>query len=397
MRKKDENLLQECLAPLAYAWRHRSGIKLFGKKLDRIKLGKKEFYLDHEVPALIQDCFNNLPGFTLKDGTKPVLAAKRKTEWGWHLVFNLPPGISFSKVRKYREVFQDAANAWIEMSWDGKLHMDVYASHLPHSIPYDFDHTRYPEMDLPVPVGVSQRGIEVFDLAESPHLLVAGVPGFGKSNFLHVLIHSLLPRAFICIIDLKRLEFAYLRDHCLVTRDEADALRLMQALNREMERRIDILEAANVVKVQDYQGDMPHIVLVIDEVAEIKDDKLMGLIDRIVRLARAVGISVVAATQRPSVTVIPGDTRAMFAARLCYQVADETNSRIVLGDNCPLAAHLPGIKGRGIFKYGMIEREVQTMYLPLKQAKELLKNFRGRGWDHKLVKAEPSEKRLKPR
>lgn len=285
----------------------------------------------------------------------------------------MPPGISYGKVKRHREYFADATNSWVNLSWDGKLHMDIHTGRLPNSVGYDWDPGQYKKLQLPVPVGVNQEGVKVLDLADAPHLLVAGVPGFGKSNFLHVLIHALLSKGRIGIIDLKRLEFAYLKKHCAIAKNECEALKLMQALNREMEKRINTLEKAGVVKIQDYKKEMPYIVLVVDELAEIRGEKVLALIDRIVRLARAVGISVVGATQRPSTKVLPGDTRAMFAARLCFQVADELNSRMVLGESCPLAAHLPGIKGRAIYKFGLAEKEVQTMFLPLKQAKKLLK------------------------
>jgi len=278
------------------------------------------------------------------------------------------------------------------MSWNGALQMDIQVGTLPTSVDFDWDHTQYKEA-LPIPIGVSQRGTEVFDLAESPHLLIAGVPGFGKSNFLHVLIHALMPRAFICVIDLKRLEFAYLKKHAAVVRDEGEALSLMRMLNDEMEHRIDTLEQADVVKIQQYRGNMPYIVLVIDELAEIKDETLLMLIDRIVRLARAVGISVVASTQRPSTKVVSGDTRAMFAARLCFQVADELNSRMILGETCPLAAYLPGIKGRAIWRFGMVEREVQAMYLPIDRAKKRLSQTKGVRYELPKCQA----KRLPPR
>lgn len=358
---------------MRFIWRHRKG---------------------YEIPGAILDTFDNL-GYVTKDGRKPAVVAKRKTAQGWHMTFHLPPGISFSEVVRHREYFQDATNSWIELAWrGGKLQMDVQSGELPTSVPFSFDSTQYEKVALPVPVGVSQSGLEVFDLAESPHLLVAGAPGYGKSNFLHVLIHSLLLEVKIGIIDMKRLEFAYLRGYCALARHEKEALSLMKAVNKEMERRIDVLEKAGVVKVQDYTGsDMPFIVLIIDELAEIKDDDVLYYIDRIVRLARAVGISVVGATQRPSTTVINGDTRAMFAARLCYQVADEINSRMVLGESCPLAARLPAVKGRAIFKYGLTEKEVQTMYLPLKQARNLLEDIPKAGrWNY-----EPEIKRLPPR
>lgn len=320
------------------------------------------------------------------------MVARKKTAYGWRLIFRLPPGISFQSVKAKREYFEDAVNAWITFEWrDGKMHMDIQAGELPERVPYEWNHRDYDGMALPVPIGMTQKGMEVLDLAEAPHLLVAGVPGFGKSNFLHVLIHAVLPFARVAIIDLKRLEFAYLQDHALVTRTQEDARELMRRLNKEMERRIDTLEKARVVKIQQFKGEMPFYVLVVDEVAELQDEETVYLLDRIVRLARAVGISVVCATQRPSTKVINGDTRAMFAARLCYQVADELNSRMVLGESCPLAAHLPAVKGRGIYKFGLIEKEVQSMYLPIDQAMKMLPG-EPRGWD-----GEPERKRLAPR
>ncbi|MHB8171784.1 MAG: hypothetical protein ACYDG6_09605, partial [Thermincolia bacterium] len=88
-----------------------------------------------------------------------------------------------------------------------------------------------------------------------------------------------------------------------------------------------------------------------------------------------------------------GDSRAHYSARLCYLVADEVNSRMVLGEECPLAAHLPADhKGRAIFKFGQELREVQTMFLPLKKAKQLLNGTSERVWNF-----EPGTKRLQPR
>jgi S-DNA-T family DNA segregation ATPase FtsK/SpoIIIE len=388
MPKKEDNALAGMVATLQTMWRHRRG---------------------NEIPGAILDTFDNL-GYVTKDNRKPVLVAKRKTDYGWHLVFHLPPGIAFSEVRKHREYFENATNSWIDLKWmGGKLQMNIQSGTLPTSLPYSWAQDEYRDLCLPIPIGMAQQGLEVLDLAESPHLLIAGVPGFGKSNFLHVLIHSLLDRALIGIVDMKRLEFHYLRKYCALARNEGEALGLMLALNKEMERRIDILEKAGCVKVQDYKGeDMPFIVLVIDELAELGDETVLYYLDRLVRLARAVGISVVAATQRPSTKVINGDTRAMFQARLCFQVADELNSRMVLGETCNLAAWLPGIKGRAIYKFGLAEKEVQTMFLPLSRARRLLEAAKPRGWCYEMPDAkskptkaqkqpQPARKRLPPR
>jgi S-DNA-T family DNA segregation ATPase FtsK/SpoIIIE len=368
--RKQENLLADALKSVRTMWRHRPG---------------------NEVIGAIYDVFDNL-GFVTRDERKPLVTAKRKTLYGWHLIIRLPPGISHSDVVTKREYFQDATNSFICMEWRrGLLHMDIQAGELPDRVKYEWDCRDYAKMFLPFPVGVTQKGVEVLDLAEAPHLLVAGVTRYGKSNFLHVLINSLLPLAKVAIVDLKRLEFAYLEEHCLLAETQEGTLELMRRLNREMEQRIDVLKAARVVKVQDFKGDMPYIVLVVDEVAEIQEDETFHLLDRLVRLARAVGISVVCATQRPSTQIIKGDTRFNFPARLCYLAADELSSRMILGEGCSLAAYLPAIPGRAIYKFGITEKEVQTMYLPREQAERMLPA--AKGWEP----VEPKGTSLLPR
>jgi S-DNA-T family DNA segregation ATPase FtsK/SpoIIIE len=370
-QKKEEDIIASTISQVRYAWRHRKG---------------------NETVGLILDTFDNL-GLVTKDNRQPVKCGQKKTDYGWHLVFNLPPGISFAQIKRKQEYFSDAIKGWVDITKkDGYCHMDLQCNHLPEKVDFSWDPNKYGNTDLPVPIGVTQKGIEVLDLAKAPHLLVAGIPGFGKSNFLHVLVASLIGIARICIIDLKRLEFSYLNGQVLLAKKEKDAIKLLEELNKEHDRRVEILEKAGAVKVQDYSGEMPFIVVVVDEVAELQSDIARDYLNRILRLSRACGISVVAATQRPSVKVIDGDTRGQFSARLCYLVADETNSRMVLGEECSRAAWLQPIKGRAIYKFGHEVKEVQTMFLPLKQAKELARNREGRDWDF-----EPGTKRLLPR
>ena len=407
MARKKENVLTELQGSIGYILRHRSGIKILDKQIDRLKFGNKTLYLDNHVPALIQDTFDNL-GYEQRDGTKPVLAEKRKTDHGWHLIWNLPPGVSFAQVKKDKDFFQDSINGSIELLWrHGKAHMNVYIGSFPEGeIPFEWNPEPYllEKMNLPIPIGYHQRGIEVVDLAVIPHLLAGGATNWGKSNFLHTLIAALLKlQVIIVVIDHKRLDFGYLDGLCLLSKREHETLAIMEALNREMERRLDILEAAGAVKIQEYQGDMPYIVVIIDELAECNSKEVMELIDRLARLARGVGIHLVAATQRPSTKVINGDTRSNFTGRMCFQMSDETSSRVILGENCSAAAWLPAIQGRAIWKFGISEREVQTMYLPHTRAKELAKEMKGRsvgGWEvHVKPKPEPEHKtkRLKAR
>lgn len=396
-RKKEDNPFQEALAGLAYMARHRAGLQLPTKKIDHIKIGKKTIYLDNHIPALLQDTFSNL-GYEQKDGTKPVIAAKRKTDYGWHLIWNLPPGVSFNQIKKQAEFFEDAVNAWIEMEWKhGKLHMNIQAGELPGEVKYTFGIDQFAHMELPIPVGYSRTGLVVFDLVDSPHLLIGGSTGFGKTNAIRCIVHSLLPRAYIVIIDLKRLDFHYLQNHCLIAETEDQAKLILEALNQEFERRVQLLQDYRVVKVQDSPEKLPYIVLVVDELAELKSKDAHFILDRLTRLARATGISIVVGSQRTSTQVISGDMRANFVARICYKVPSPADSRVILGEDCGLAGELPPVKGRCIFRFSATTQELQTQVLSVSQGETLLHEIEGRRWEANVRTAESKIKRLKPR
>jgi S-DNA-T family DNA segregation ATPase FtsK/SpoIIIE len=234
----------------------------------------------------------------------------------------------------------------------------------------------------------------VYDLAKGPHLLGAGETNFGKSNFIRAFIHAILPFAQVAVLDFKGLDFYYLRRHCLVIEDQKEALQLLQQTEKEYQRRKKILRAAGVEKIQLYCGKepLPYLVIVIDEFAEIQLSGIVECIDTLVRLARAVGIHLVAATQRPGCDVIPGRTRSQFPMRICFPVVDGVDSRMILGEQFSQAARLPAIPGRALFRHGIELVEVQTMNLPMKTAKLMLREPKREEWGF-----EQQSKRLLPR
>ena len=352
--KQKINPLAEAIDGIKTAWRHRKG---------------------YETPAAILDTIDILYPLD-KPRPLPIRNGIIKTKNGWHMIFTLRPGTNFSMLKNQQEYFEDACRLPVTLEKKGGYaHMTIYEQGMEKFYPFEWDHSQYPKMYLPIPIGISQKGLEVLDLSKAPHLLVAGETGYGKSTLIYNIIHSLLPIAKIAIVDLKRLQYSYLKKYVALAKKEEDTLTLLQALNKEMERRIDLLEDAEVEKIQNYKGDLPFIVLIIDEIAEIQDKDIIYFIDRLARLARAVGISIVAATQRPSkkLKVFQENTRDMFAARVCYLMPDEVSSRLVLGETCSMAAQIPEIPGRGIYKYGITLKTVQTMFLDLDDAKVLLK------------------------
>ena len=303
----------------------------------------------------------------------PMVISQQSQPYGQDWLLSLPVGLSVEDVRRKAHKLAGALGADIELEKaGGLLLMRIMTGEIKKQ--YDFELIDRAYMGIPVPIGHGRAGLVVLDLAAAPHLLVGGTPGFGKSGFLHQAAATMLHHGTqVFIVDLKRLEFAYLKDHARVVTTEPQGVELLQALCAEMERRLEYLERAGVVKIQDLKTqEMPYIAVIIDELAELQADAFFEALNRLLRLCRAVGISIIAATQRPSVKVLDGDSRAMFAARLCYQVADELNSRMVLGETHPQAAYLPAIPGRGIYRFGNSCQEVQTMLLPVVRARELL-------------------------
>ena len=208
----------------------------------------------------------------------------------------------------------------------------------------------YPDANdwtLPVGLGKDISGRAVFfDLAEMPHLLVAGTTGSGKSVMLNGLLTSLLlttdPRQVkMVLIDPKRVELSpFGRIPHLITPVVTDVKKAANALQwavAEMERRYEVLERMGSRSLEGYnlrsETPMPYVVIVIDELADLMMQAGAKVEDAIVRLAqkaRAVGIHLVVATQRPSVDVITGMIKANVPSRIAFAVSSQVDSRVIM-------------------------------------------------------------------
>ncbi|HWD38583.1 MAG TPA: DNA translocase FtsK, partial [Fimbriimonas sp.] len=186
------------------------------------------------------------------------------------------------------------------------------------------------------------------DLTKMPHLLIGGATNSGKSIGLATLITSLLMRntpkdVRMVMIDPKRVELT-LFDHiphlmCPVIKDVKEAAGVLRAVWREMDRRYDVFSEAGVRNIDgwnakaSFQDRMPYIVVVIDELADLMIQcgaEVETVIVRLAQLARAVGIHMVIATQRPSVDVITGLIKANIPSRIAFSVASYIDSRTIL-------------------------------------------------------------------
>jgi len=313
-----------------------------------------------------------------KKEMKPLIKQKAKEGDVWKFVITLPPGTGFEEFKKKSNLFSDATGGSVHIEKRGKIvSMEVMAEELKKSYPFNlFDATKYPEMYLPVPLGMSAKGLIVRDLTGYPHLFTGGETNFGKSNALHVFANSILlyrPETFVIIIDPKSTEFAYLDGKALVIDEMNDVGELLEKLNEEMDKRKKILKNASCVKISKYLDKgfkMPFITLIIDEWADVPED-VQDDLWRLLRMGRFIGIHVIAATQRPSSKVFEkfGDLKAMFLGRLSFVVADVINSRMILDSD--EAAYLPAIPGRAIYKCGLEKMEMQTLFLDPDEAIKL--------------------------
>lgn len=243
---------------------------------------------------------------------------------------------------------------------------------------------------LPLCLGVDIRGVPVIaDLAKMPHLLVAGTTGSGKSVGLNTFILSLIKKRkpadlkFV-LIDPKRIEFSiynHLKYLLLpVVTEMSQASSVLAYLVEEMERRYSLFEESmtkNIAEYNEEAGHLPYIVCVVDEFADLMayDKSVDKSIQRLAQKARAAGIHIILATQRPSVDVVTGVLKANFPTRLSYKVASSADSRTIL--DVSGAEKLLG-RGDALFlsATGDLKR-VHGAYMPDKEIAEMLEPWRG--------------------
>ena len=202
---------------------------------------------------------------------------------------------------------------------------------------------------IPICIGKDISGnIEVIDLSKTPHLLVAGTTGSGKSVFINTLLTSILykfsPEELrLILIDPKMLELSVYNDiaHLLtpVVTEPKKAIIALKWVCKEMERRYSLMNEEGTRSLEGYNQKalekLPYIVVFIDEMADLMmtaGKEVEHYVQRLAQMARACGIHLVMATQRPSVDIITGSIKANFPSRISFQVASKYDSRTVLGE-----------------------------------------------------------------
>ena len=326
------------------------------------------------------------------------------------------PGVKIADIKKLQEdiAMSLRAKGVRVVTLEDSVGIEVandYASIVPLRALLNDDAFRNSKAELPVAIGytITQK-VKVFDLADAPHLLIAGATKQGKSVGLNVIVSSLLysrhpSELKFVFIDPKMVEFssyAQLLHHYLavlptaaseedelnsaIVKKPKDAELILQSVCKEMDDRYELLSKAGVNKITLYnekfrqhhlrsdQGHrfLPYIVVVVDEYADLtmtsgggSDAKNTGrkITSSIIRLAqkgRAAGIHVILATQRPSVDVISGLIKSNFPMRIAFRVASRVDSMTIL--DAPGAEKLIG-RGDMLFSAGIDSERIQCGYV----------------------------------
>lgn len=244
---------------------------------------------------------------------------------------------------------------------------------------------------LPLIMGADIKGTPVIaDLAKMPHLLIGGTTGSGKSVGLNSFILSLIAaktpqEVKFVLIDPKRIEFSVYNNqkylYAPVVTETAEAVAVLAYLAEEMDRRYDLFAENMSKNLADYNRtadeELPYIVCVIDEFADLMatDKNVEKDVMRLAQKARAAGIHLILATQRPSVDVVTGVLKANFPTRLAYKVASTADSRTVLD-----AAGAEDLIGRGDSLFMAADGSLMRLhgaYMPDSEIAAMLAPYRG--------------------
>ena len=242
---------------------------------------------------------------------------------------------------------------------------------------------------LPICMGADIKGTPIFaDLAKMPHLLIGGTTGSGKSVGLNTFILSLIAakkpsEVKFVMIDPKKIEFSVYNNQKYmygpVITESGDAVEVLSFLAKEMDNRYEIFAENMVKNLSEYNergdGHLPYIICVIDEFSDLMatDKDVEKDVMRIAQKARAAGIHLLLATQRPSVDVVTGVLKANFPTRLAYKVASRVDSQTIL--DTPGAENLIG-RGDCLFlaSDGNLKR-LHGAYMPDDDIEEMLKPY----------------------
>lgn len=306
--------------------------------------------------------------------------------------FTLPNGVDPAQIQKKWFCFQQILGKNLMIEGDIKK----FVLHVFHSNAgfkqYNYRYKQWLPLlkscRLPVVVGKDQFGKHiVYDMvdANTPHLLIAGETGSGKSSMVRVVLSTLIQymspeRLHLYLGDLKNSEFHFLRrvQHVKeVCMEEVEMEAMLKKLWKEVLRRRKLMEEYELGHIDEYNQmtmneQIPYILIAIDEVAMLQDEQeCTSIIEKISAVGRSLGIFLMLSMQRPDAKVLDGKLKLNMTVRMGFKCADAINSNIV---GTPGSENLEQ-SGQMILKLGALRR-VQAPFLALDQAKEVVEPYR---------------------
>lgn len=364
---------------------------------------------DHpKIENIAKNC-----GLVAKDGKTIRILRKTRKKGYTEFVYQIPQGLSFKDFKGRLDNFQDGLNSkksvfdfsiadlktinfkddilqqvrdllekkkklrkTVEMEYDGALKVLVYNEPLTDCFLIDeIALKKYKGWE--VPIGLSRKGELKHNFEKRPHMIVAGATGFGKSEFIKLLITLLTnnkpDHVRFYLIDLKGgLElgrFKNMRQVIDFGKNPKDAKTILEKIQEDMNEKLDVLFEKGFKDVAE-AGQKERYFVFIDEAADIADDKgCMEIVTDIARRGRAAGYRLIYATQYPTNETLPSQVRANIGARVCFRLETNAQSRAVLDEGG--AEELPEIEGRAIFRR-VTNFVVQTPYIERKTIEQVI-------------------------
>lgn len=365
---------------------------------------------DHEKIKVIAD---SLGLYTTENKQKQSIRIYRKSKKDNYAeyIYKIPLGLSFKKFEEHKQVFVDGLNNksahdfslanlkninWkgdafkqlkkmlnnrivldkqIEMSYDGMLRFKVYDKGLETLYPYN-DEMLAKLKGWQVPVGYTYKDLLTHDFEKRPHMIVAGATGFGKSEFIKLMISVLVKqkpeRVRLHLIDLKGGSelgpFRAMKQSVDFARDPKQAKVILEDIQGDMDKKLDWLFEKGLKDVKE-AGQKERDFIFIDEAADL-DEASRDLVVDIARRGRSAGYRLIYTTQYPTNETLPSQVRANVGARVCFRLETNAQSRAVLDEGG--AEELPEIEGRAIFRR-VKNHIVQTPYIEKKDINRIIK------------------------
>ncbi|NBW98990.1 hypothetical protein EBR03_05410 [bacterium] len=313
-------------------------------------------------------------------------------------------GITAQTFEQNKGALEGAMSIFIDEFREDRLKGTIDVIYSTIKMPETFKVSDYRDLKPPTfVVGVTRSKVIKSSLIENPHLLIAGQSGGGKSTFTRQLIATLYlndPDMKFTIIDLKgtvESQFFENRTRIVVPDSMNNVLYALDSLEQTIEYRLKLLKANSCKDALDYfhlprkdrtlikppsqrvEAGLNRHLVVVDEAAEMflagegrstaNIQKARGILSRIARQGRAIGIHLVVATQRPDARALDTQIKANLTGVLCFPMANDASSILVLGNG--RATDLPAIPGRALWKMGRDMFEVQTPLLTTNELKAL--------------------------